>query len=171
MKKAFYLSFLLLFLLIIISNNADAQVQSRPSAFQINNPTNQKGTKIMKKSIFTEKAPMPIGPYSQASQAGNTIYVSGQLPIDPATGKIIEGDIKKEAELVLNNIKAILEAAGYEMKDIVKTTIFLTDLANFKIVNEIYGSYFTGNFPARETVQVAALPLNGKIEISVIAVK
>ncbi|MGA2296747.1 MAG: RidA family protein [FCB group bacterium] len=124
-----------------------------------------------KKVIYTKNAPKPIGPYSQAIQAGNTLYLSGQIAIDSTTGQIIAGDIKQEAEQVLKNIKAVLNEAGYEMSDIVKTTIYLTDLNNFADVNKVYASFFKEKFPARETVQVAALPKKARVEISVIAVK
>ena len=124
----------------------------------------------MKKIINTKNAPAPIGPYSQAVIAGNTIYVSGQVPIDPATGAIVSGDIKAEAKQVMENIKAILAEAGISFENIVKTSIFLTDMNNFAAVNEVYGSYFRSDFPARETVQVSRLPKDVQVEISVIAV-
>ena len=124
-----------------------------------------------KRVIFTDKAPKPIGPYSQAILAGNTLYLSGQIALDKATGKIAEGDIKAEAKQVLDNIKSVLEEAGYSMKDIVKTTIYLSDMENFNPVNKVYATYFDGYFPARETVQVAGLPMKARVEISVIAVK
>lgn len=123
-----------------------------------------------KKIIGTKNAPAPIGPYSQAVQAGNLLFVSGQVAKDPVTGNMKNDNLKDEVAQVMNNLKAVLEAAGLSMDDIVKTTIYLTDMNDFKQVNEIYGSFFTGNYPARETVQVAALPLSAKIEISVIAV-
>lgn len=121
--------------------------------------------------IVTEKAPGAIGPYSQATHHGKHIFVSGQLPIDVATGEIELNDIKKATTNSMNNIKAILEQAGAEMKDIVKTQIFLTDLADFEAVNEVYGSYFENYFPARSCIQVAGLPKGAKVEIEVIAVK
>lgn len=125
----------------------------------------------MNKVIKTDKAPAPIGPYNQAIKAGNTLYVSGQVAIDPATNQVVKGTIEVEAILVMNNLKAILEEAGYGFEDVVKSTIFLSDMGNFAKVNEIYGSYFTGNYPARETVQVSVLPKNLNVEISVIAHK
>lgn len=125
----------------------------------------------MKKIIRTEKAPAPIGPYSQAVQAGNTLYVSGQIAINPANGNLETINIIRETTQVMENISAILKEAGYEFKDIVKTTIFLTDMNSFQSVNEVYGNYFTDNFPARETVQVSALPKNVNVEISVTAIK
>ncbi len=121
--------------------------------------------------INTTNAPAPIGPYSQATVAGNFVFVSGQIPLNPATGELVTTGIKDEAVLVMENIKAILTEAGIGFENIVKTNIFLTDLGNFGQVNEVYGTYFTANFPARETVQVSALPKGVNVEISVIAVK
>ncbi|MCX6153834.1 MAG: RidA family protein [Candidatus Kapabacteria bacterium] len=121
-------------------------------------------------SIFTTDAPKPIGPYSQAVQAGNMLFCSGQIALD-SSGKLISVDIKQESKQVLNNLRAVLKAAGLDMKSIVKTTIYLTDLNDFKSVNEVYASFFTSDFPARETVQVAALPKGAHVEISVIAMK
>lgn len=125
----------------------------------------------MNKIIKTDKAPAPIGPYNQAIKAGNTLYVSGQVAIDPVTNEVVKGTIEVEATLVMNNLKAILEEAGYGFEDVVKSTIFLSDMGTFAQVNEIYGSFFTGNYPARETVQVSVLPKNLNVEISVIAHK
>jgi 2-iminobutanoate/2-iminopropanoate deaminase len=123
-----------------------------------------------KKILFTEKAPKPIGPYSQVVIAGDYIYLSGQIALD-STGKIISGTAAEEAKQIMLNIKAIIQSAGAEMSDIVKTSIFLTDLNEFAKVNEVYGSFFGGEYPARETVQVAALPKGAKVEISVIGYK
>ncbi|HTD99394.1 MAG TPA: RidA family protein [Mucilaginibacter sp.] len=125
----------------------------------------------MKTVINTTNAPAPIGPYSQAVTAGNFVFVSGQIPLDPATGQIISGDVKAETKLVMENIKAILTEAGLTFSSIVKTSIFLTDMQSFAQVNEVYGTYFTEQFPARETIQVAALPKGVNVEISVIAIK
>ncbi|MFB0494186.1 2-iminobutanoate/2-iminopropanoate deaminase [Mucilaginibacter sp. OAE612] len=125
----------------------------------------------MKTIINTNNAPAPIGPYSQATLAGGFLFVSGQIPIDPLSGELISGDIKAEATQVMENIKAILTEAGLGFDNIVKTSIFLTDLQNFVQVNEVYGTYFTADFPARETIQVSALPKGVNVEISVIAVK
>lgn len=125
----------------------------------------------MKTIISTIKAPAPIGPYSQAIVTGGFLFVSGQIPMNPATGEIISSDIKAEAKQVMENIRAILSEAGVDFADIVKTSIFLTDMQSFAQVNEVYGTYFTDQFPARETVQVAALPKNVNVEISVIAIK
>jgi len=121
--------------------------------------------------INTNNAPAPIGPYSQATVAGNFVFVSGQIPLNPVTGELITTGITDEAVMVMENIKAILTEAGIGFENIVKTSIFLTDLGNFGQVNEVYGKYFTANFPARETVQVSALPKGVNVEISVIAVK
>lgn len=124
-----------------------------------------------KKIIKTEHAPSPIGPYSQAVQMGNFLFISGQVPINPSTNSIEATDINGEAEQVMKNLKAVLETAGYAFSDVVKTTIFLTDMANFPAVNEVYGRYFDGNYPARETVAVKGLPRNVNVEISMIASK
>jgi len=125
----------------------------------------------MKKVISTNNAPAPIGPYSQAIAAGSFVFISGQIPMNPATGEIISSDIKAEAKQVMENIRAILTESGLAFTNVVKTTIFLTDMQSFANVNEVYGTYFTDQFPARETVQVAGLPKNVNVEISVIAIK
>jgi len=125
----------------------------------------------MKKVVITNDAPAPIGPYNQAIIAGNFIFVSGQIPAHPFTGEVITDDITVATNLVMENIGAILHQAGADYSNIVKTTIFLTDMASFAAVNEVYGSYFTDKFPARETVAVAGLPKGVHVEISVIAVK
>ena len=126
----------------------------------------------MKKVITAKNAPLPIGPYSHANlvPAGQMLFVSGQVGKDALTGELVLSDIKSETHKVMGNIKAILEEAKMDFSQIVKTTIFLKDLNNFGSVNEVYGSYFTGNFPARETVEVSRLPLDVNVEISVIAV-
>jgi len=121
--------------------------------------------------INTSNAPAPIGPYNQAVLAGNMLFVSGQIALDAQTGELVLTDINTETTKVLENIKAILTEAGLDFSHIIKTSIFLKDMGTFAQVNEIYGSYFTGNYPARETVQVAALPKNVNVEISVIAYK
>ena len=125
----------------------------------------------MKRIIKTSKAPAPIGPYNQAVEVNNTLYVSGQIAINPADGNLVMLNILREATQVLENISAILKEAGYSFSDVVKTTIFLSDMNNFSAVNDVYANYFTDNFPARETVEVAGLPKNVNVEISVIAVK
>lgn len=125
----------------------------------------------MKKVILSSKAPAPIGPYSQAIEANGSLYVSGQIPIDPATGEVVAGGIEPQAKQVMQSLQAILQEAGYSFDQVVKTTILLDDLANFAKVNEIYGSYFGEEAPARETYQVAKLPKGVAVEISCIAVK
>ena len=124
----------------------------------------------MKKIISTSEAPAAIGPYSQAIRSGNFLFCSGQIPLDPKSGQIVSGDIAAQTRRVLDNIGAVLKAEGLTFESIVKTTIFLTDLADFQTVNETYGSYFKQQFPARSTVQVSALPKGAKVEIEVIAV-
>jgi 2-iminobutanoate/2-iminopropanoate deaminase len=123
----------------------------------------------MKKIISTSEAPAAIGPYSQAIRAGSTIYCSGQIPLDPKTGQMISGGIDAQTRRVLDNITALLKAEGLGFGNIVKTTIFLTNLGDFQTVNEVYGSYFKSQPPARSTVQVSALPKGANIEIEVIA--
>jgi 2-iminobutanoate/2-iminopropanoate deaminase len=124
-----------------------------------------------KKIIFTADAPKPIGPYSQAVLADDFLYISGQLAIDPATGKLDTTDITSQTKRVMENLNAILKAAGMDFTNVVKTTIFITDMSSFAKINDIYSGYFKADPPARETVQVAKLPKNGTIEISMIAYK
>lgn len=125
----------------------------------------------MKKIIFTENAPAPIGPYNQAVLAGNTLYTSGQIAINPKSGELVTADIETETKQVMENMKAVLEAAGMTFENVVKSTIFITDMNDFGTINTIYGSYFNETTaPARETVQVAGLPKNVNVEISMIAV-
>ncbi len=126
---------------------------------------------MTKKIIQTSTAPAPIGPYSQAVLSGNTLYVSGAIALDPASGIMIQTDIEAETHQVMKNLGEILKATGMDYSNIVKTTIFVTDLGNFAKINGVYGSYFKTDFPARETVQVSALPKGANVEISVIAVK
>ena len=125
----------------------------------------------MKKIINTTNAPKPIGPYNQAILTNGILYVSGQIAFNPATGKLVLDDIKSETKQVLDNIKAILQEAGMDFTNLVKTTIYISDLDHFAGINEVYGSYFLGNYPAREVAQVARLPLNVNLEISAIAAK
>ena len=122
-----------------------------------------------KKIITTDKAPAPIGPYSQAVMVNNMLYVSGQIAINPANGQLVLDNIIEETQQVMNNLKAILEAAGMDFSNVIKTTIFLKDMNQFSSVNEVYGAFFKSDFPARETVQVAALPKFVNVEISVVA--
>lgn len=124
-----------------------------------------------KKIITSANAPAPIGPYSHANLIGNTLYVSGQVAKDAKTGEMMQSDIKVETRKVMENIQAILAEAGMDFTNVVKTTIFCTNLGDFAAINEVYGSFFTGDYPARETVQVVKLPLNANVEISVVAVK
>ena len=123
----------------------------------------------MKQVIHTDSAPAAIGPYSQAIQIGDLLFVSGQVPIDPSTGSIVEGDIKAQAQQSLNNLKAILNAAGTNMGAVVKTTVFLADMNDFAAMNEVYAQFFQEPFPARSAVQVARLPKDAKVEIEAIA--
>jgi 2-iminobutanoate/2-iminopropanoate deaminase len=123
----------------------------------------------MKTIINTNNAPSPIGPYSQAVQFGNMLFVSGQIAINPATGELDLSTIENETHQVMKNIGAVLTKAGVDFSHIIKTGIFLKDMNQFAAVNEVYGSYFSGNFPARETVQVSRLPKDVNVEISVIA--
>jgi len=125
----------------------------------------------MKKIISTNKAPQAIGPYSQAVEANNTLYISGQIPINPATGKLIEGDIREQTELVMKNIGAILEEAGYSYIDVVKSTCLLSDIKNFAAMNEVYAKFYPADPPARAAYEVVNLPLGALIEVETIAVK
>lgn len=120
---------------------------------------------IVRKAIHSDQAPKAIGPYSQAIRVGDTVYMAGQIPLDPVTMQMIEGDFEKEARRVFENIKAVIAAAGGTFDHVVKVTIFLTDFANFVKVNEIMAQYFKEPFPARSTVAVAALPRNARIEV------
>jgi 2-iminobutanoate/2-iminopropanoate deaminase len=125
----------------------------------------------MKKIINTANAPAPIGPYNQAVLSGNTLYISGQIPMDAATGNLIEGDIKAETKKSMENLKAILTEAGMTFENVVKSSIFLADMNQFSEVNEVYGAYFNQETaPARETVEVANLPKFVNVEISMIAI-
>lgn len=125
----------------------------------------------MKKVINTIQAPTPIGPYNQAIEINGVLYASGQIAINPETNELVLGSIEDETHQVMKNLSAVLSEAGYTFSSIVKTTIFLSDMSLFPKVNEIYGSYFTKDFPARETVAVAGLPKGVNVEISVIAYK
>ncbi|MBX3239555.1 MAG: RidA family protein [Chitinophagaceae bacterium] len=126
---------------------------------------------MSKTIINTSMAPSPIGPYSQAVLTGNLLYVSGQVPINPDTNTIDATNVAEEAEQVMKNLQAVLSEAGFGFDQVVKTTIFLTDMSLFSTVNEVYGKYFNGNYPARETVAVKGLPRNVNVEISVIAAR
>jgi 2-iminobutanoate/2-iminopropanoate deaminase len=123
----------------------------------------------MKQPFSSDHAPKAIGPYSQAVRAGQLLFVSGQIPLDPANGQMVGGDVAAQARRVLDNVRAILEAANRSLADVVRTTIFLADMNDFAAVNEVYGRYFTEPYPARATVQVARLPKDARVEIDVIA--
>lgn len=125
----------------------------------------------MKKVIATNNVPAAIGPYSQAVQVGNMLFASGQLGLDPATGNFVEGGVKEQTEQAFKNIHAILAEAGLTIDNVVKTTVFLADMADFAVMNEVYAQQFTGTFPARSAVAVKTLPKNGLVEIEIIAVK
>jgi len=124
---------------------------------------------MIKQIINTEKAPAPIGPYNQAVKAGNFLFISGQVAINPANNELISGGVKEEAQQVMKNLEAILSEAKLTFEHVVKTTIFLSDMGFFAEVNEVYGSYFNGDYPARETVAVKGLPKGVNVEISMIA--
>jgi 2-iminobutanoate/2-iminopropanoate deaminase len=123
----------------------------------------------MKKIISTKEAPAAVGPYSQAVRVGSTVYCAGQIPLDPKSGQIVPGDIGAQTRRVLENITMVLKAEGLSFRDLVKTTIYLVDLADFQTVNEIYSGYFDSDPPARSTVQVSALPKGARVEIEAIA--
>jgi 2-iminobutanoate/2-iminopropanoate deaminase len=124
---------------------------------------------VAKTCISTGRAPAAVGPYSQAVVDGDRVYLSGQIPLDPATGKLVSGDIDAQTRRVLDNIRAVLEAAGSGLNKVCKSTVFVTDLRDFAVINQAYASYFPTDPPARSTVQVSALPLGASIEIEVIA--
>ena len=123
----------------------------------------------MKSPITTKDAPAAIGPYSQGVRAGGLLFVSGQIPLEPATGQLVGGDVAAQTERVMNNLGAVLAAAGCGFADVVRTTIYLVDLAHFATVNDVYGRYFQAPYPARATVQVAALPRGAQVEIDAVA--
>ncbi len=124
----------------------------------------------MNEAIHTENAPAAIGPYSQAVKAGQTIYISGQLPVDPATGEFVGSDIKTQTKQSLTNIKNILEKSGADMKNVVKTTVLLADIGDFAAMNEVYATFFSEPYPARAAFQVAAVPKGALVEIEAVAV-
>ncbi|HUL44258.1 MAG TPA: RidA family protein [Bacteroidota bacterium] len=121
------------------------------------------------KQVLSKNAPAPIGPYSQGIAAGNFLFTAGQVPLDPQTGQVIQGDIRVQTRQVLNNIRAILDQAGVSMQDVVKTTVYLKDMGEFAGMNEVYGEYFPSRPPARSTVEVARLPRDVRVEIDVVA--
>jgi 2-iminobutanoate/2-iminopropanoate deaminase len=124
---------------------------------------------MKKKIVQTENAPAAVGPYSQAVKIGKLVYTAGQIPLDPATGKMVEGDVQAQTDRVLQNLQAVLEAAGSSLSNVVKTTVFLQDMADFAAMNEVYGRYFNEKPPARSAVEVAALPLGAQVEIEAVA--
>jgi 2-iminobutanoate/2-iminopropanoate deaminase len=125
----------------------------------------------MKKTVYSSNAPKPIGAYSQAILAGNTLYVSGQIPVDPQSGNLVEGGAGSQAKQVMENIGAILKEAGMDYGNVVKCSVFLSDMTLFRLVNEVYGTYFPTAPPAREAIAVKGLPLGVDVEISCIAIK
>lgn len=124
-----------------------------------------------KQIINTTQAPAPIGPYNQAVKAGNMLFISGQIPLNAETNQLVQEDIIAETHQVMHNLRHILTEAGMDFSDVVKSTIFITNMNDFSQINEVYGKYFSGHFPARETVQVSALPKGVNVEISMIAIK
>lgn len=124
---------------------------------------------MAKQSISTPKASAAVGPYSQGIVSGSFLFVSGQTPLDPATGKLVEGGIDMATRRIIESIRAILQAAGADLEHVVKTTVFLTDMANFQAMNKVYAEYFKEPYPARSTIQVAALPLGAQVEIEAMA--
>ena len=123
----------------------------------------------MTESVSTDKAPAPVGAYPHARRVGNLLFCSGQIPIEPGSGQIVAGDIKAQTERVLENIKLILEDQGLNFSHVVKSTVYMVDLGDFAAMNEVYARYFTGDFPARSTIQVAALPRRASVEIEIVA--
>jgi 2-iminobutanoate/2-iminopropanoate deaminase len=126
---------------------------------------------MRRQAVFSASAPQPIGPYSAALEAGPLLFISGQVPIDPATGELVGGDIRAQTRRVLANVGALLEAAGLAFGHVVRTTVFLADMGDFAAMNEVYAEHFTPPYPARSTVQAARLPRDARIEIDVIAVR
>ncbi|HEY3118409.1 MAG TPA: RidA family protein [Chloroflexota bacterium] len=124
-----------------------------------------------RQAISSNQAPKPVGPYSQGVLAGEVLYLSGQIPLDPATGQVLEGDVRAQAARVLANLRAVLEAANLSLASVVRTTVYVVDLADFPVVNQVYLETFVEPYPARSTVQVSALPAGARIEIDAIAVR
>jgi len=127
------------------------------------------GTLTLKEALSTDRAPKAIGPYSQAIRVGQLLFLSGQIPLDPATGQMVGGDVAAQTRRVMENLSAVLESAGLSFANVARTTIFLADLNDFAAVNDVYGSYFSEPYPARATVQVARLPRDARVEIDAIA--
>lgn len=124
----------------------------------------------MRQTINTEKAPAAIGPYSQAIRCGDFVFTSGQIPIDPATGELVEGGIREQTKQVIKNLEAVLEAAGSSLQKVIKTTVFIKDMNQFSSLNEVYSGFFSGSLPARSTVEVARLPKDVQVEIEAVAI-
>lgn len=164
MFRPFYCAILLTALL------SSCNTESKPAEEKVTTESAKSET-TTKKVIQTVLAPEPVGPYNQAIMVGNTLYLAGQIAIDPESGEMLTASIEVEAKRVMDNLQAVLEEAGMDMSHVVKSSIFMTDLNDFGKVNEIYGSYFGEMAPARETVQVASLPKGAHLEISMIAVK
>lgn len=122
-----------------------------------------------RQAVATDKAPKAIGPYSQAVKAGNLVFVSGQIPLDPATGEFVPGDVQAQTHRVMQNLSAILEAAGSSMDQVIRCTVYLADMNDFAAMNEVYGSYFSEPAPARATIQAVRLPKDARVEVDVIA--
>ncbi len=133
------------------------------------NNSNKQNYKHMREIIKTDKAAQPVGPYNQAIKVNGILYVSGQIPLDPKTGDLLKGDVQEQTKMVMENMGAILEAAGMDFSHVIKCSIFISDMNNFPLINEVYASYFEGEPPARETVEVGALPKFVDVEISCIA--
>ncbi len=126
---------------------------------------------MKKKIVNTASAPAAVGPYSQAVRVGKLVYTAGQIPLDPATGKVVDGDVSVQTERVLQNLKAVVEAAGSSLSQVIKTTVFLQDMNDFAAMNKVYSQFFTENPPARSAVEVAALPLGVQVEIEAVALR
>ena len=163
MFRFFFFSLFLSFIVLLLS----CQSQSSPA----DATADENVSASTKKAIKTNNAPNPVGPYSQAIMMGNTLYLAGQIAINPENGEMITDNIESEARQVMDNLQAVLQEAGMGMEDVVKTTIYMTDLNNFGKVNEIYGSYFGDMPPARVTIGVASLPKGANLEITMEAVK
>jgi 2-iminobutanoate/2-iminopropanoate deaminase len=129
----------------------------------------QKGRRVMRQILHSDQAPSAIGPYSQAVRSGDLVFTSGQIAIDPVTGKLVTGGIREQVRQVMENLRALMDAAGTDLAAVIKTTVFLADIGDYPVFNEIYGNYFPADPPARSAFQVAALPLGAKVEIEMIA--
>jgi len=142
---------------------------SHTHSINLSRKVNMSDSQHEKRIVVTDKAPKAIGPYSAGVSTGHLVFTAGQLGIDPATGKLVEGGIQPQTRQALNNLSAVLEAAGSRLERVVKTTVFLKDISDFSLMNEVYGTFFTENFPARSALQVGALPLGAAVEIEAVA--